>query len=97
MRREKRHAGSTSCAVSSPNPHSTKACESRTGCRSDVGVGRVWNGDGYSGELLRAADFLGLAATEIRLGIVPFRARVLDICFKLAARSIQKKFPIDAT
>lgn len=35
MRREKWRARSVSCAVSSPHPHSTRACVSRTGCRPD--------------------------------------------------------------
>src|SRR5689334_972571 len=38
MRREKWRARSVSCDVSSPRPHSTRACESSSGCRSDVDI-----------------------------------------------------------
>ena len=36
MQRGKWRARSVSCAVSSPHPHSTRACESSSGCRPDV-------------------------------------------------------------
>src|SRR5947207_801536 len=58
MRREKWRARSVSCAVSSPHLHSTRACESSLGCRSDVDI----NGTLFLSVIvfvLRSAEFLG--------------------------------------
>jgi hypothetical protein len=44
MRREKWRARSVSCADSSPHPHSTRACGSSSGCRSDFDINDILAG-----------------------------------------------------
>jgi NAD(P)-dependent dehydrogenase (short-subunit alcohol dehydrogenase family) len=62
MRRENWRARSVSCAVSSPHPHSTRACESSSGCRSDVDIHKIpLRPAGWSYERVPGVDALGVA------------------------------------